>query len=1128
MEKVVTALSNRQNALLESPTGTGKTLCLLCAVLAVVISEAQRVLTPSLNVSVPLPLPTRIIYSSRTHSQLSKVISELKSTSYSKSNYLTVSLLGSRQQLCIHPTISTLASNSTQQNQACHQATKQFKCQFHNNLQRNPNKFSLNGTHSVMDLEDLISYGRDQVVCPYYLTRQKLSEANLILMPYNYLLDPTVRKKLDINLENSVIIFDEAHNIESVASEAASFDLTALDLAQAITEVQKTIELVMEFRTKLAKESHGGSVNEMLATVNIVSPLAKLDVDSLLVLKSLLLQLEEIIEAQPLESSDNNRSNNATHLDGCTRSGDYIFELLNQCRINWQTKNLLMDTIEKTMEAQSIDSNEAAEDNNGFNNNPLMRIASNANRFTALNKFVHCLKLIFSGENLEEAMANSKFYRVHIHKQDKKQYPNKNSNSHSNINKNSVNYGRTLSYWCFSGGISMLNLSNSAKSLRSVILTSGTLSPLDSFALELRLPFHIKLENPHIIKSNQIWLGIVDKGPRGNILNSNYNNRQNEIYLEELGSSIINWARIIPHGLLVFFPSYSILQIAITYWTNNKTQNNNYLSTIEKIEKYKATVIEPKQSKDFQAAMEKFHAQINLDSSSSGCIFFAVCRGKVSEGLDFADKAGRAVLITGIPYPALNDAKVILKRQFLDENIKVNHKNNTLSGSQWYSQEACRAINQAIGRVIRHKEDYGAIILADQRFLAPNQQNSLSAWLRPQMKIYESFALATQSLANFFKSHNNATATNNKTTPNTTEKSMLIRSASNSSNANVARSVSSFSSAVPSKNSWSSSFSQLEMGLTASLPPVDHSSSSTYPQSMQLVQLLKSSGTALTNNTRLNHNSANAQEAASFAPAAANSATSLSDKLLGKVTPPAAAAEDGSDIKQFLAECRENFSSAEFSLFRSILQEILQLKNKLKIIGNNSTPQLQTALINVFYKLKPILQPENRGNLATKFLLHLPNNFKTLYNEIILQSNCDKNTAKTKREEDLPASNVNLSQAQFVHHVRASVDSAKYKLFKHLIVTIEHGAKQSLPINATLIQSINELYELLLSIDAASSGNYLNFIPNLYRHEYNKLLITQQLQYKAGTKREGNDWTDLNNEKKVKFAAPARFKSNFL
>jgi Rad3-related DNA helicase len=102
------------------------------------------------------------------------------------------------------------------------------------------------------------------------------------------------------------------------------------------------------------------------------------------------------------------------------------------------------------------------------------------------------------------------------------------------------------------------------------------------------------------------------------------------------------------------------------------------------------------------------------DGSNTGALLMGVCRGKLSEGIDFSDDAARCVVVFGIPYPNYQDPKVILKRYFLDQRRLKDSK--LISGQKWYNLEATRTINQAIGRVIRHKNDYGTIILADERF----------------------------------------------------------------------------------------------------------------------------------------------------------------------------------------------------------------------------------------------------------------------------------------------------------------------------------------------------------------------------------------------------------------------------
>ena len=121
-----------------------------------------------------------------------------------------------------------------------------------------------------------------------------------------------------------------------------------------------------------------------------------------------------------------------------------------------------------------------------------------------------------------------------------------------------------------------------------------------------------------------------------------------------------------------------------------------------------------------------------------------MARGKISEGIDFADAMCRGCIVLGIPYPGLKDPGVILKREF-----NTAHK-ELLNGSEWFDGEAFRGLNQALGRAIRHVNDYGAILLLDSRFHAPKYQRYLSRWVQGNVANADSARETAMALKDFF------------------------------------------------------------------------------------------------------------------------------------------------------------------------------------------------------------------------------------------------------------------------------------------------------------------------------------------------------------------------------------------
>lgn len=93
----------------------------------------------------------------------------------------------------------------------------------------------------VFDMEKIvetlaISYPQ---LCPYFSTNRILTQdADIIFCPFSYLVDPLIRNSSDVQIRNSIVILDEAHNIEDTCREAASFSFTEKELDDSILSLR--------------------------------------------------------------------------------------------------------------------------------------------------------------------------------------------------------------------------------------------------------------------------------------------------------------------------------------------------------------------------------------------------------------------------------------------------------------------------------------------------------------------------------------------------------------------------------------------------------------------------------------------------------------------------------------------------------------------------------------------------------------------------------------------------------------------------------------------------------------------------------------------------------------------------
>lgn len=326
-----------------------------------------------------------------------------------------------------------------------------------------------------------------------------------------------------------------------------------------------------------------------------------------------------------------------------------------------------------------------------------------------------------------------------------KHKPCKSTNDHGYIIGQAVRHGEMcngdLPRWeahlvlrLLSPGILMKNI---ASECRSIVLASGSLAPLQSLCSELslygpkseeegsktlspvqkvapspkltgRLQIRPKpLEANHVIDlGKQLFSCAIGSFPDGSPLTVSYSKYKDPMFFPRFGHALATVVESVPSGgVLVFFPSYSFLNKCVKCWNPRVDQLSSGQATSPQIwtrfmnSKGKVIVEATGSQEKFEAARDAYTAQIK---ETKKCLLLAVYRGKMSEGISFNDDNARAVICVGLPFPSSFDRAIKAKKSYNEEQRKIRKNTHLLPGNEWYSQQAYRAVAQALGRCIRH------------------------------------------------------------------------------------------------------------------------------------------------------------------------------------------------------------------------------------------------------------------------------------------------------------------------------------------------------------------------------------------------------------------------------------------
>jgi chromosome transmission fidelity protein 1 len=240
----------------------------------------------------------------------------------------------------------------------------------------------------------------------------------------------------------------------------------------------------------------------------------------------------------------------------------------------------------------------------------------------------------------------------------------------------------------------------------------------------------------HVVSASNVLLQCYSSGPTGQRLDFRHQARFSSLVCDELGRLIQDVCCIIPSGVVVFVPSYGYEMFLVKHW--QKTGLWLELSKSKRLHR------EPKTPQQLDSSLQSF-----ARDAKDGALLLSVIGGKMSEGINFSNEMARCVVVVGLPYPDCTDPELKEKMASMDSS-----HNKAISGQAYYQNLCMRAVNQSVGRAIRHANDYASILLVDLRYRTDQRVwSGLPRWLTngstTQRQIEPTYSFQRQQLQKF-------------------------------------------------------------------------------------------------------------------------------------------------------------------------------------------------------------------------------------------------------------------------------------------------------------------------------------------------------------------------------------------